>query len=114
VRHGCQHQSWWTRGSIVSINLLTAPSERGSADAPCLATGGRVATIGAGWTYGYVGERWEAVDAAMLHLEARVLANREDVDTVARRAYVAMTGDDDLNAWIDRKLDSEEKKAGSS
>jgi hypothetical protein len=33
--------------------------------------------IGAAWTFGYVGERWEAVDAAMLHLKARgLLANR--------------------------------------
>ena len=49
----------------------------------------------------------------MLHLEARgLLANREDIDNTARRAYVAVTGDDDLSAWIDRKLDYEE--AGSS
>ena len=55
------------------------------------------------------GERWEAVDAAMLHLEARgLLANREDIDHVARRAHVAVTGNDDLNAWIDHKLDHEE------
>jgi len=65
--------------------------------------------IGAAWTFGFIGERWEAVDAAMLHLEARgLLANREDIDTAARGAYVAMTGDDDLNAWIDHKLDHEE------
>jgi hypothetical protein len=45
----------------------------------------------------------------MLHLEAcGLLANREDIDHTARRAYVAVTGDDDLNAWIDHKLDHEE------
>jgi hypothetical protein len=48
----------------------------------------------------------------MLHLEGRgLLANADEIDSVARRAYVSVTGDDDLNAWIDRKLDYEE--AGS-
>jgi hypothetical protein len=70
---------------------------------------GGLPPIGASWTFGMTGERWEAVDAAMLHLEARgLLANREDIDHTARRAYVAVTGDDDLNAWIDHKLDHEE------
>jgi hypothetical protein len=68
--------------------------------------------IGAAWTFGYVGERWEAVDAAMLHLEARgLLANREDIDSTARRTYVSATGDDNLDAWVDRKLDHEEAAA---
>jgi hypothetical protein len=68
--------------------------------------------LGAAWTYGLLGERWEAVDAAMLHLEARgLMANREDIDTTARRAYVEVTGDDDLGAWIDRTLDHEEEVA---
>jgi hypothetical protein len=65
--------------------------------------------LGAAWTFGYIGERWEAVDAAMLHLEARgLLANREDIESTARGAYVAVTGDDDVGAWIDHKLDFEE------
>jgi hypothetical protein len=73
---------------------------------------GGLPPLGAAWTYGYLGSRWEAVDAAMLHLEGRgLLANADEIDSVARRAYVSVTGDDDLNAWIDRKLDYEE--AGS-
>jgi hypothetical protein len=73
---------------------------------------GGLPPIGAAWTFGYVGERWEAVDAAMLHLEARgLLANREGIDATARRAYVAVTDDDNLDAWIDRKLDHEEAAA---
>jgi hypothetical protein len=31
---------------------------------------------------------------------------------VARRAYVSVTGDDDLNAWIHHRLDYEEARVG--
>jgi hypothetical protein len=70
---------------------------------------GGLPPIGAAWTFGMTGECWEAADTAMLHLEAGgLMANREDVDETARRAYVAATGDDDLGAWIDQRLDHEE------
>jgi hypothetical protein len=99
--------------AVVAENIHGVDPARSEAMLHSWPEEGGLPPIGAAWTFGMTGERWEAVDAAMLHLEARgLMANREDIDSTARQAYVAVSGDDDPNAWIDHRLDLEE--AGSS
>jgi hypothetical protein len=99
--------------AVVAQDVYTVDPARAEAMLHSWPPEGGLPPIGAAWTFNLVGQRWEAVDAAMLHLEARgLLVNPTDIDIEARSAYVEVTGDNNLDAWIDRRLDYEE--AGSS
>jgi hypothetical protein len=68
--------------------------------------------FGDGWTYPYIGSRWDEVEAAMLFLESRGLtAKRDEVDEVARQAWISMGGDPSISGWLDLCEAAEESAA---